>query len=624
MCGFVGILGKSENIELVSMAKAVAQRGPDDQGHIRDGEFSAIHHRLAIIGPDERGRQPLVIDDLIVLFNGCIYNYKPLRRQLEQDGVTFQSDTDTEVLPHLYRRFGLGMFSLLNGMFAIAMWDRRDQQLIVARDPFGEKPLFICEQNSRIGIASSLTAFEKGNWSLTPNQSAVHDILCKMRIEAPKTIYQEVRQLPAGCYAVAGLGAPLSLRHYFFLPEPDTSENISGPELDQKVATQLDEVFLQRTIADKSVGIFLSGGIDSSLIAESLARQMPRAPCAFSVRFSDAPSDYDETRHASMVAKRIGCSHRVLEVDANIHETLDEIATSFDQPVANSTALPTYMICREAKQYVDVALSGVGGDEVFGGYPRYLGLAWHEQMRGTAGRGLMLGIARRLGEGKGHRNLRGRARRFLEGLDLQADQAYRAWTSSGKEAAKAMFRKPDFQQDDIWIGGADAAGGLSSLLDKHGVVNGAMAYDALTYLPDDLLAVGDRMSMANGIELRSPFLDVNLFADILVLDAKQKVDGPPWKEGLKLMLKRIAYKRLPESIVNRPKQGFMTPMKHWLRGPLAADVHALTQGSPLGGLVRPAFVQSVWHQHKHGEDRSDMLWALLLMDRWMQQRGWKF
>ncbi|MDQ7003032.1 MAG: asparagine synthase (glutamine-hydrolyzing), partial [Ghiorsea sp.] len=169
MCGFVAVLGKSEPVELKAMATAVAARGPDGQGEYMSPEFSAIHHRLAIIGPDERGAQPMQVDDVVVVFNGCIYNYKALREQLEGDGVTFKSDSDTEVIPHLYRRFGLGLFNLIEGMFSIVLWDKREQICLVARDVFGEKPLFVCEQNGRLGFASSQNAFEKGKWSLTPN-----------------------------------------------------------------------------------------------------------------------------------------------------------------------------------------------------------------------------------------------------------------------------------------------------------------------------------------------------------------------------------------------------------------------------------------------------------------------
>ncbi len=619
------MLGQCHADELAHMATAVARRGPDDQGAYDDGRFFAIHHRLSIIGPDTRGRQPMTVDDVTVVFNGCIYNYRELRKQLEDDGVTFASDTDTEVLPHLYRRFGVGMFSLLQGMFSIVLWDAREKYLLAARDPFGEKPLFICEQNGRVGFASVLSAFERGHWTLTPDVHAVHEVLCRMRITAPRTMYREVRQLPAGSYICAKPGEALTTpRRFSFLPEPDQPLDMTLAEMEAETERLLDDAFLLRTVSDKPMGIFLSGGVDSSLIAESLARQLPGPLHTFSVRFSDATEDYDESRYAAAVARHIGSEHAVLDVRADAHEMLHELADAFDQPVTNSAALPTYLIAREAKAHVDVALSGVGGDELFGGYPRYLGMAWHERLRHMPGRSLMLATLHKMGEGNSSRNLRGRLRRFIQGLDRTAAHAYLDWTAVSHADGADMFTVPMDDAPLAWQTAASAYGGLEGLLERFGPVDGSMAWDILTYLPDDLLAVGDRMSMAHALELRAPFLDMRLVNLALMLPVSKKVAGPPWQEGLKLLLKQIARKRLPAEIIDRPKQGFMAPVKHWLRGPLSTDVQDLCRHSPLGGLVKQAYVQQEWARHQAGEDRSDILWGLLLVDQWMRQKGWSF
>ncbi|HCS12827.1 MAG: asparagine synthase (glutamine-hydrolyzing) [Zetaproteobacteria bacterium CG06_land_8_20_14_3_00_59_53] len=620
MCGFVAICGAQREHELKRMAAAVERRGPDDQGAFEDSSFAAIHHRLSIIGPDERGRQPMTREDVTVVFNGCIYNYRELRAQLETDGIVFLSDSDTEILPHLYRRFGVGMFSLLNGMFAIVIWDARQKLLLAARDAFGEKPLFICEQGGRAGFASSLSAFEKGDWNLTPDVQAIRDVLTRMRVEAPRTMYQEVSQLPAGCYARMMPGGALQVARYFFLPPLET---FAEPESDIKaMGGLLDEVFLSRSVSDKPMGVFLSGGIDSSLIAESLARQLPGTLHTFSVRFADGAPDYDESMYARKVAHHIASDHKVLEVHAEAHETLYQLAAAFDQPVANTAALPTWLISRECKAFVDVALSGVGGDEMFGGYPRYLGMAWHERLRRVPGRWMLLSALRGMDDAKGSRNLRGRLRRLLEGLDLPADIAYQSWTSSAAEPWAEMFTLPETFEDKPWAHATGPYHGLEGLLATYGPEQGAMAYDVLTYLPDDLLAVGDRMSMAHALELRAPFLDIRLLNAAMALPASAKVTGMPWKEGLKLLLKDIARSRLPADVVDRPKQGFMAPVKHWLRGPLDDEVQRLCDGRPVGGLVRPEYVQRMQKQHAAGRDRSDVMWALLLLDVWMAQRGW--
>jgi len=627
MCGFVAVLGACADTELRRMAEAVAHRGPDDHGQICTGEFAAIHHRLSIIGPDSRGRQPMTRDGVTVVFNGCIYNYRELRVHLEQDGVRFESDADTEVLPHLYRRYGLEMFSRLNGMFSLVLWDTRTRSLVAARDPFGEKPLYLCRQDGRIGFASSLRSFEQGDWRLTPNLHAVSEILQMMAVSAPSTMYREVQHVPAGCYLKCSPDKSMQVRRYFRLPEPEPLQPVSQEGLQASVARQLDQAFLLRAVSDKPLGVFLSGGVDSSLVAESLARQLPFPVHTFSVRFSDATMDYDESAYAARVAAHIGSEHQVIEVRAEAEECLHDLADVFDQPVANSTALPTYLICREAKSYVDVALSGIGGDEFFGGYPRYLGLHWHSRLQNIPGpvRAAMLSGLNIFGESGGSRNLRGRLRRFLHGLDAAPESAYQGWTSFEAKAWQTMFlqSEPERPASDF-TNAVMEHGGLKKLFEDYGLVNGAMAYDILRYLPDDLLALGDRMSMAHALELRAPFLDVNLLSLAMSLDVKYKVAGPPWREGLKLLLKDVARERLPEGIVDRPKQGFMAPVKHWLRGPLAGRVEAMLGPAPLCGLVKKEFAASLWQQHQSGRDMSDILWALLLLDIWMHKRGWDF
>jgi len=624
MCGFVSILGKTNASEIKAMAKAVARRGPDGSGEYISDAFSAIHHRLAIIGPDQRGAQPMDIDDVVVVFNGCIYNYQNLRAQLEQDGVQFVSDSDTEVIPHLYRRFGLGVFNMLEGMFSIVLWDKHEKITLVARDVFGEKPLFVCEQNGRVGFASSQNAFEKGDWSLTPNISSVHHILTRMRVEAPQTMYEEVSQLPAGCYAIAKAGQPMQIRRYFFLPEPDQPLDLTPDEIKPEVKAMLIQSISAKTVSDKPLGVFLSGGVDSSLIAAVLKQDVGQDVHSFCVKFTDAPKDYDESAYAAEVAKHLDTKHTTLEVNATAHQALDDLATAFDMPVTNSSALPTYLISQAAKAHVDVALSGVGGDELFGGYPRYLGMKWHGKLQSLPARALALQCLNRLGDSGSSRNLRGRLRRFLQGLDDSPAQAYQRWTSTVDNGWSDMFYGMQLPQPKhAWQNASQITGGIEGLLRQYGSVNGAMVYDAIHYLGDDLLAVGDRMSMAHGLELRAPLLDASLFSFMATLDESWKLQGLPWQEHLKVLLKEITCDYLPKKMVYRPKQGFMAPIKHWMRTDFKDDIQAMIADKPLGGLVRESFVQEQWVRHQNGEDKSDILWGLLLLNRWMQQHRWQ-
>ncbi|MDX8413092.1 MAG: asparagine synthase (glutamine-hydrolyzing) [Mariprofundales bacterium] len=625
MCGFVAIVGAAQPNALSRMAQAVAVRGPDDSGYCDLTPFQAIHHRLAIVGPDPRGRQPMTIGDITVLFNGCIYNYPQLRRALEADGVRFVSNSDTEVLPHLFQRYGRDMFAMLNGMFAIVVWDARHQQVVAARDGAGEKPLFICRQKGRIGLASTLNAFERGDWQLTPRVGAVAELLTTMRIESPRTLYREVQQLPAGAMVEAGIGAPLHFNRFQSLADavPPTDSWVHHPTA-AALEQHLDAAFSLRMLSDKPVGIFLSGGVDSSLIAASLASQSSVPLHTFAVRFAGGGADYDETPFAADVAHRLGTDHQTLVVKPSADSTVDAIAAAFDQPVTNAAALPTYLISQAAKQFVDVALSGVGGDELFGGYPRYLGLKWHQRLRHIPGRSVALLLLNAVGDSNSSRNLPGRLRRFVYGLQQEPADAYRQWMRTCHSSAAAMLTQPVEEHGDAWPTAAEDAGDLEAMLDRYGVVNGAMAYDQCSYLADDLLPVADRMSMAHGLELRAPFLDRDLMRDALWLDARHKVDGPPWREGLKIMLRQVACRRLPDSVINRPKQGFMAPIKAWLRADLKPAMDELASRNPVGGLVQRSFVREQWQRHQAGDDRADILWGVLLLDRWAAQRKWWF
>ncbi|MDQ6951497.1 MAG: asparagine synthase (glutamine-hydrolyzing) [Mariprofundales bacterium] len=634
MCGFVAVVGRVGEGELERMAQAVALRGPDDRGELHRSAFHAIHHRLSIIGPDVRGRQPMTIGNITVLFNGCIYNYPQLRRELEADGVVFVSATDTEVLPHLFARYGTEMFARLNGMFALVLWDAATQQVTIARDRCGEKPLFLCQQAGRIGLASTLSAFERGDWQLTPNVLAVGRLLTTMRVEPPMTLYGEVQQLPSGCWAQGSLGAELTLNRFYRLPPPnadhDFDRNCTLPQLAQEAEQRIDAAFAMRRLSDRPLGVFLSGGVDSSLIAASLTAAGSAPLRTFAVRFAGGDDDYDETPFAAKVARHLGCDHQCLVVQPDADATLDAMAAAFDQPVTNAAALPTYLISQAAKGLVDVALSGVGGDELFGGYPRYLGLAWHPRLQHLPGRGAALALLHQVGDSAtSSRNLRGRLRRFLLGLSQTPADAYRHWMGTTDAELAEMLTQPVVQSPDgwpttAWPSAAEDHGGLESLLAGYGMVNGAMAYDQLTYLADDLLPVADRMSMAHGLELRAPFLDPDLMRYALQLDARFKVAGMPWREGLKILLKAVACRRLPREVVHRPKQGFMAPLKLWLRQELRGAMEDLTSRNPVGGLIRRSFVQAQWQRHLAGEDRSDMLWGILLLDRWAAQRGWIF
>ena len=618
MCGFIAVLGKTSRQELARALVPLAPRGPDDEGiHLEPG-FGCAHRRLAIVGPDARGAQPFVRDDVVVVFNGCIYNYPALRRDFAQQGMAFASRTDTEILPLAWRRWGEEMPRHLEGMFAFVLWDRRTKTLFAATDAFGEKPLYLAREGGRWLFASLLTAIAPLLSSRTLSPAAIAELVQTMRIRAPRTILQGVWRVPPGV-AIAIQHDELRAWRWFRAEEARPRAFADVQQAEEATAQALDASVAARTLADRPLGVFLSGGVDSSLVADALVRTTGRAH-TFSVRFADAPPGYDESAHAAKVARAIGAEHEILEVRAEAASALHALAEGLDQPIGNSTALPMLLLAQAARRHVVVAMHGVGGDELFGGYPRHLGLLWHRRLgRIPPLRALGRMLARK--EAAVAASRWGRVQRFFAALALPPEDAYARWLAA-LPAPPALSVPPE-NAPSSWLPDVLAeAGGMPGLLMRFPPVHAAMLYDVLVYLADDLLVVADRTTMHAGLELRAPFLHPELLAIALGCRASWHVATRPGAWALKRLLKRLARKRLPREVWARPKQGFMAPVARWLRRELVPEARALAASPRLSRFLDARWIARLVAEHEAGRDRSDAIWTLLVLDRWLEVRGW--
>ena len=619
MCGFVAVLGETSRKELARALVPLAPRGPDGEGMHVEAGFGCAHRRLAVVGPDARGAQPFERDGVVVVFNGCIYNHPALRRDFEREGARFSSDTDTEILPLAWRRWGRDMPRHLEGMFAFVLWDRRAKTLFAATDAFGEKPLHLAREGGRWLFASLLTALEPLLSSRRLSPAALAELVQTMRIRAPRTVLAGVARVPAGTALVVEDGALRAWR-WFRAEETKPRAFADMQEAEQAAAAALDASVAARTLADRPLGVFLSGGVDSSLVADALVRVAGRAR-TFSVRFADAPPGYDESAHAARVARALGAGHEILEVRADAAEALGRLAEALDQPVGNSTALPMLLLAAAARRHVVVAMHGVGGDELFGGYPRHLGLLWHLRLRRLPPVRALARLAARMPEAAAAASRRGRVQRFLATLALAPRDAYARWLGALDAPPPLVVpagEEPAPPLPDPLAG----AGGMEALVARFGPVHAAMLHDVLVYLPDDLLVVADRTTMHAGLELRAPFLHPELLAIALGCRPSWHVATRPGPWALKRLLKRLAKKRLPREVWARPKQGFMAPVPDWLRGALLPEARALVASPRLARFFDRRWIARLVAGHEAGADRADALWTLLVLDRWLEARGW--
>ncbi|WP_225837912.1 asparagine synthase (glutamine-hydrolyzing) [Streptomyces sp. NK08204] len=615
MCGVAGMVSTTspDPAAVKAMCDVLTHRGPDGEGFHTADHVALGMRRLAIIDV-EGGDQPVFNEDrsVVAVFNGEIYNYPELRDNLLRRGHTFRTHGDSECIVHLYEEHGEDLVHHLRGMFTFALWDAGKERLLLARDRVGKKPLYYRDAHGSLAFASELKALS----ATAPSRGevdpvALHHYLTYQYVPAPWSILSGVRKLPPGSL-LTWQGGQSRVRRYWsldFSPGSVTSE--------QEAAERTRELLLEATrirmVSERPLGAFLSGGIDSSAVVAAMARISGQPVKTFSIGFDDAR--FDERSHARAVAKRYGTDHHEFVVDASALDVLPTLAWYFDEPFADSSAIPSFYVAQLSRRHVTVALNGDGGDESFGGYTRYARLARMERFSvpkatrpafGRLGRSLLATAP-----------AGSRLRRAGLALTVLSE------TSQRRYARMMSYFLPEQKHALYTEQQREATSGVDSyvLLDRAfresravSRVNQLMDVDVNSYLPGDLLVKVDISTMANSLEARSPFLDHHLMEWAARLPAELKV-----RHGTtKYLLKKSLEDWLPHEVLHRPKQGFGVPLAHWLRTELkdvAWDV--LTDRTAVDrGFFRPDAVRTMLEEHEAGENHARRIWALMQFELW--------
>lgn len=644
MCGIAGILGSGADAETVTrMIRALAHRGPDDEGIWIEGDAQLAlgHKRLAIVDLSNAGHQPMrsLSGRYVITFNGEIYNHDELRRELEGHKIAWRGHSDTETLLAGFDIWGIkATLKRASGMFALALWDRKERALTLARDRLGEKPLYYGRQRDSNGpflFASELKAFHQhSQFDPEIDRSALQQFIRYLAVPGPLSIYRGISKLLPGTILTLRSGAL----------EPSIEEYWSGAEVaragaanpitlsPEEAADELDRI-LDRAVGrqmmgDVPLGAFLSGGIDSSTVVAIMQKLSGRPVKSFSIGFHE--QSYNEAEHAKAVAHHLRTEHTELYVTPQeAMAVIPGLPAMYDEPFADSSQIPTYLVSALARKQVKVALSGDGGDELFGGYDRYLITAglWDRianiprPLRAAAAKALTMIPAdawNRFGDKAG--GLLPRTVRFKRLGDKVHKGASMLCSETLDELYDGMLSQ--WRDPDLVIGAS--AGGVpafadAKLLGELGGTQRMMAQDMLGYLANDILVKIDRAAMAVSLETRVPLLDPEVveFAWRLPLDMKIRGGATKW------LLRKVLYRHVPAKLLDRPKMGFGVPLDTWLRGPLRDWAEALLDERRLAveGFFRPAAIRSCWNAHLKGQNNQLKLWTILMFQAWLEDRS---
>jgi asparagine synthase (glutamine-hydrolysing) len=606
------------------MIDAQAHRGPDARGVWSDGLCALGHRRLSIIDLSEAGRQPMsnARGDIQITFNGEIYNFQQLRRELEGLGHCFRTRTDTEVIIYAYEQWGTGCLAKLRGMFAFGIWDRRRRRIFLARDRVGKKPLFYAQFGGHFLFASEmqgLLAYERIPREVDPR--AIDAYLSYGYVPAPRAAFEGIYKLPPAHYLTLDLkltGFEKRIERYWSL-DYEPKLRISEDEACEVLREKMTEAVGLRMISDVPLGAFLSGGVDSSVVVGLMARLSGAKVKTFSIGFNE--SAYDETAHARRIAGRWETDHHEFIVEPDALSILPKLVRHYGEPYADSSAIPTFYVAQMTRRHVTVALNGDGGDESFAGYERYLANYLAERMRSVPGAATAARVLSRvIPDSIDPKSRARRARRFLAVASQPMAERYPRWLKTFQDDAKPRLYSPEFSSLLNGHGGS-----LNALIDGSSPthppthpIDAAMAIDVASYLPYDLLAKVDITSMANGLEARSPFLDHEVMEFAARLPVEIKFRGG----RLKSLLKRAFADLLPPENVNRRKMGFGVPVGQWFRGPLSDLLRdaLLSRGSLDRGYFRESEVRRLVDEHLgRRADHSFHLWNLLMLELWHRE-----
>jgi asparagine synthase (glutamine-hydrolysing) len=611
VCGIAGFAGISTGRDLPRarlerMCDAIYHRGPDSAGYFLQPGIAMGMRRLSIIDV-QGGQQPICNEDgtVTVVFNGEIYNHHELRARLERTGHRFSTRSDTEVLVHLYEDRGLDMVRELHGMFAFSIWDATRSRLLLARDRTGMKPLSYFEHSGGIEYCSelrSLWAADSSALQILP--AAVMQYLAFGYVPDPLTIFTGVRKVPPGHLLTWSEAAGISVRPYWQVPAPSTTK-LPEEELIQSIRRKLDKAVASHLESEVPLGAFLSGGLDSSTVVALMGKHASGRVRTFSIGFAE--EEYDESAAARAVARELGTEHTELIVRPNVEAVFDSIAAMFDEPFADSSAIATFLVAQLAKEQVTVALSGDGGDELFGGYTRYRSLL----ARGPNSAGAL-------------RSAIGEAALLLPHVFPWRNKLIDLGRSRGGQYAATVAQPIRRREGGVAANryAANAASIDEQLQEQLAVACGwdfaaaMMQVDIGTYLPGDILTKVDRTSMSVSLEARVPLLDAELVDFALQIPGDLRVTATESKRLFRRAIEGI----VPTSVLSRPKRGFEVPLGRWFRGPLRHRIQALrAMPKNMIEFVDQGSINRLVGEHLFGRrDHSAVLWRVLILQRWLE------
>jgi asparagine synthase (glutamine-hydrolysing) len=626
MCGFAGILTRNGGLDpssrtLDDMGALLRHRGPDAAGVYRDASCGLVHQRLSVIDLSDAGRQPMANEDGTVwlAFNGEIYNFRELRTQFGLDREhRFRSRTDTEVLLHLYEALGIDCVRQLNGMYAFALWDTRTQTLHLARDPFGIKPLFYLQRRDGFYFGSEIKALlAVPGFQPKPSLEGLHHFLAFDYVPGALTAFEDIAELrPGHLLSIQPASRQPRIERFYDLEYP-VSEQMSEAEAVERCRESLTQAVRRQLIADVPVGVMLSGGMDSSALTVLMSRIRGDADFhTFSVGF-DEPT-FDESRYARLMAERAGTHHHeILVTPGKVATLLPRYLSYIDEPYADGSAIPTYLLAEGAKDFVTVLLSGEGGDEFFSGYDTHAAYRVRQLYRRIPAR-LRQNLLRPLVDllPVSHRKLSFdfKAKRFVRGAELDIPQSHFYWRAVlSEEAKRQVLAEPErFQEyapsQQLFVDAYAHCGARDAL-------NRLLYVDSCYHLPDDLMVKNDRMTMAHSLETRVPYTDTELVSFLATVPVDLKMKGLRKKHLLRSALKGI----LPEVILKKKKIGLEMPYSRWLRAELRELGEAVLSNSRLraAGLFAPEGVRRLWDEHQAlRTDHGRALWGLINYMLW--------
>ena len=626
MCGIVGAAhaepGHVDQPLVRQMCALIRRRGPDDDGFFFDGQVGLGMRRLAIIDVNS-GRQPVYNEDrtVVVVFNGEIYNYKELREALVKRGHILTTHSDTECIAHLYEDFGEEYVTHLRGMFAIAIWDVRQKKLLLARDRFGIKPLYYWQDGRDLYFGSELKCLlSVDRYERQMDLQSVSEFFTFKYVPGPRTIYKGIAELPPGHTAVWRNGELTTRRYWQLKFSTDHSKSLDYYR--EGLLHHLEEAVRLHLVSEVPLGSFLSGGIDSSAIVALMAKICPGNVKTFTVGFGEGQPGADERPYARTIAEMFKTDHSECVYDdpqTQVESILPFMIQAFDEPFADSSMIPNYLVCQAARQWVTVALSGIGGDELFAGYERYRGaLAADSYQRLPRFLTKSMGaVIRSLPQWECGGLWIDRVKRFVDGAALPLPERYQQYLSAFTESEKIDLFSQDFMNELKKSGRVAAELAMKKVEQCRDPLEWILLTDMETYLPDDELRKADRLSMWHSLEVRVPFLDHKLVEFVATIPSQLKLKGWEKKHILIKSMEGI----LPDSILRRRKQGFSIPLGDWLRGPLRDLLHVHLSSSHLRdlGIFKEKAIESILDEHARGQKNHETkIWALLTFCLWHQ------